>query len=586
MTRIFFTLLISCFAATVFAQFNDDCSTATPVPDVSNFCSSVNAGDNQLATPSNVPAPSCGIGLSGSDVWYSFTATATDVVIIINGATVFTPGGTLQQPAVTLYSGSCNNLMEIDCAAATNFQNIIELRTGGLTPGQTYYFRVDGLIPGTFQYCIRNYFLSDAIAGDCPDAVVLCDKSPFNVGAVTGFGSDPTEINDAPCFLGVNGELNSTWFVWTAANNGTLEFTLTPNNLSDDLDFVIYQLPNGIGNCAGKFVERCMAAGDFIIPSPCMGPTGLNSLATDISQDAGCTSTGGPLDNFLAPLNMTAGTSYALVINNFTSSGNGFQVEWGGTGEFLGPQAGFTADPSDSTICIGDPILFIDSSSFANGSLVAWHWNFGEGATPAFADTLHPPAVRYTLGGEKLVTLTVQADLGCIVTVTRPLQVDTCCNLMVSVDVVAEVGGGTATAQVSNGFPPYVIQWDGVQGDTVVTGLAVGDHSVSVTDVYGCSDTLSFTVPPPEKLEFPNAFTPDGDETNDHLFPVIMGDITILEFEVWSRWGQRVWEGTTGGWDGKLDGNAAPSDVYVYRGRARFPDGHEVAFQKEAVLLR
>ena len=49
-------------------------------------------------------------------------------------------------------------------------------------------------------------------------------------------------------------EKQTTWFKWIAKNNGTLTFTLTPNLLIDDLDFVVYELPGGINNCAGKLI--------------------------------------------------------------------------------------------------------------------------------------------------------------------------------------------------------------------------------------------------------------------------------------------------------------------------------------------
>jgi hypothetical protein len=64
-----------------------------------------------------------------------------------------------------------------------------------------------------------------------------------------------------------------------------------------------------------------------------MGPTGLKDGSTDIEEDAGCNTPG--KDNFLKPLDMVAGKSYALVINNFSSTNNGFAINFGGTGTFL-----------------------------------------------------------------------------------------------------------------------------------------------------------------------------------------------------------------------------------------------------------
>ena len=44
------------------------------------------------------------------------------------------------------------------CQFDLALNNIVELYSAGLTPGETYYFRVDGAQSGTFQYCLRNYF--------------------------------------------------------------------------------------------------------------------------------------------------------------------------------------------------------------------------------------------------------------------------------------------------------------------------------------------------------------------------------------------------------------------------------------------
>ncbi len=65
--------------------------------------------------------------------------------------------------------------------------------------------------------------------------------------------------------------------------------------------------------------------------------------------------------------------------------------------------AAFTA--STTTALRGETITFTDLSS--GGDITGWSWNFGEGATPATADTQGPHPVSYTTTGNKTVTLTV-----------------------------------------------------------------------------------------------------------------------------------------------------------------------------------
>ncbi len=565
----------------VFGQSNDDCANALLIPQVENFCSPTGAGDNSQATASNVPVPAC-FPAAGHDVWFSFVAVASDITIIISGNTFSTPGGTLAQPAVALYGGSCNMLTELACQSDVGLNNIVELTANGLTPGETYYFRVDGVFPGSFQYCVRNYFFGGTLSGDCPTAVVICDKTSFNVSAVTGPGTDPTELDDAPCFGGIFSESNSTWYVFTAATNGTLEFTLTPNNPADDLDFVVYRLPNGPGNCANKVVLRCMAAGEFFTPSPCMGPTGLSASSTDLSEPSGCLLPG--QDNFLAALNMVAGTTYALAVNNFTSSGNGFQLDWGGAGTLVGPEAGFTTN-ADSAVCLGETVVFTDTSAFSNGMITDWHWNFGVGAQPDTANTAGPHTVRYITAGQKIISMTITTSTGCEITATQLLAVDTCCTLSATAEVTLECAATCPQASImtNNGLNPVTYVWSTGQTDSLATNLNDGDYVVTVSDATGCTDTVAFTIDD-QSLFIPNAFTPNGDGVNDVFFPGGSG-FEVLELVVYSRWGQKVWSGVSGGWDGRLDGTNLPSDVYAYRGRVRFKGVTEER-KGEVMLLR
>lgn len=71
------------------------------------------------------------------------------------------------------------------------------------------------------------------------------------------------------------------------------------------------------------------------------------------------------------------------------------------------------------------------------------------------------------------------------------------------------------------------------------------------------------------KILLPNAFTPNGDNTNDVFAPVKPENCVFSEFQmqVFNRWGRKIFDSTNGdaaGWDGRADGKDAPSDVYVY----------------------
>lgn len=475
---------------------NDECNNPIHLPDVTNFCTGTAAFTNVGATPSTYGPATC-FGATQNDVWYTFTAEFTDVTITVRGATAQAPGGTLQNPQIAIYLGTCGGTInQLECQSAPPGAHIAEAYQGGLFVGSTYLVRIQGAngATGTFQLCINNYNPPVDPTSDCPDASILCDKSPFVVQSVTGAGNNITELDDADCFSNgapSNFESNSTWFVWTCSQSGTLEFTLTPLNVTDDLDFVVYRLPNGIGNCQGKQVLRCMASGDFNYPSPCMGPTGLLAGETDTDENAGCTDIG---DNaWIAPLNMVAGESYALAVNNFTSTGNGFSIEFGGSGQFLGPEVAFTTLPT--AVCLGTPVTVTDASTFALGDITSWQWSFGADSDPLTATGPGPHTVTFNTPGIRPVVLTVETNLGCRVTdiqnvtVYPDVEVDT---VFAAPDCNGATNGAITINNIQSGTPPYLYSWEGgpFGPDNVLDSLGVGTYHLVIRDANNCETEL------------------------------------------------------------------------------------------------
>lgn len=493
---------------------NDNCNTPIVLPNVANYCSAPAQYINVGATPSGYGPATC-FGTATNDVWFSFVAQATDVTVVVRGAAQQAPGGTLRNPQIALYAGTCGGTInQLACHSSTNNTHIAEMSKSGLFVGTTYLIRVQGFnnATGTFQLCINNFNPPAIPTSDCPTAALLCDKSPFVVKSVTGAGNNITELNDATCFFGgapSNYESNSTWFVWICDQPGTLTFTLTPLSPPDDLDFVVYRLPNGVGNCQGKQVVRCMASGDFNFPSPCMGPTGLREGETRTSIPAGC-----GFQNpttWAAPLNMQAGEVYALCVNNFTSSGNGFSIEFGGTGTFLGPQANFVANPS--AICLGTPVEFTDASSFPLGNITQYRWSFGSDAVPTNATGRGPHSVVFSQPGLHPVVLQIETNLGCKVTAIQNVQVYP--NVEVDTIIAApDCNGGTngeiVITNIQKGTPPYLFSWRGgpFLPDNTLKGLPVGTYNVVIRDANNCETSLDIEVREKELTVVPDIRKP------------------------------------------------------------------------------
>lgn len=491
------------FSNALFAQpANDECSNAIVLTDLSNWCSTAGAYSNIGATASLVTTPSCFPNNNG-DVWFSFTAQANTVSVTVIGATSgnIPPGGTLKSPQFAIYEGPCGiNPNLIQCISDGFGNNIVEAVTGQLVIGQTYYIRVDARNnnKGTFKLCVNNYNAVPDPSSDCPTGVILCDKSPFTVENVQGEGLLTNEIDPGIC---IQAEISSTWYRWTCKDPGSLTFIITPNNPTDDIDFALFELPGGIDDCANKKKIRCEAAGEnvgapFSEWEPCTGPTGLSLTETDTDEAPGCAP---GQNNFVAAVNMVAGRSYALVINNFSESGIGFSIEFGGTGTFKGPEANFASTPD--TVCIDSPVSFTDASTAVEG-ITDWQWNFGLGASIATAKGEGPHQVSYSTPGVKSIALTITSEAGCVVTKVKTITVLP--KPEVSPQLIADYcGPDDDTGQIQlepsgDAALPYTYDWQGLgifSPDNSLDNLQAGNYTVVVRDANGCTQQFDFEVP-------------------------------------------------------------------------------------------
>ena len=187
------TFLTVLFTSILAAQtpVNDDCGgiidlgTAPYCPDVTLPGGEADIYDNIDATASDVGfgnIPTCfNGGVTLRDVWFSFVASDTifDYTITVMGLEGPNGEPSIVNPQIALYRGSCevNGLAEILCASADAGETMVELTADGLTPGITYFIRVNDYSSsatpnsGAFKLCVDKKdpinLISEGGSTDC-----------------------------------------------------------------------------------------------------------------------------------------------------------------------------------------------------------------------------------------------------------------------------------------------------------------------------------------------------------------------------------------------------------------------------------
>jgi len=515
------------FPITVWAQpANDECAGAILLPEDLEVCTGNGGSTNGEATTS-LDAGQYAICLEETnvigDVWYAFVALRNSATITVDGRIAGNDRGSLQGAQFSVYENGCGSLMRTDvlgCTSPSAGVNGVNVIIPNLVIGDTYYIMVGARNgnQGTFELCVNQFDAIPEPSGDCSTGVVLCDKSPFSVEFLSGNGNDNEDLMTDECSGSVcdAGESNSVWYKWTCDDAGTLGFTITPlgASLNEDLDFSVYELSNGIDDCGRKEVLRCMYSGGNTgigLPpdEPCFGETGLSVNDGDRSENCGCQSGN---NNFAAAIDMVPGRSYALVILNFSGSGDGFEIEFNGTGTFLGPEPEFTFSADE--VCVGDALTFEDRSTSVD-AIVSREWNFGPTANPQFASGPGPHSVVFGEAGTPAVELIITTSRECREVLSeREINV-VCCEGQfsatgVTTDVVCPSDStGTITLDATSSFSPATITYLWSNGETTpnLTDLRQGDYTVTISDESGCDDTFDFTVGGPPVFVFDTLIT-------------------------------------------------------------------------------
>ncbi len=247
----------------------------------------------------------------------------------------------------------------------------------------------------------------------------------------------------------------------------------------------------------------------------------------------------------------------------------------------------------DTTICAGsDGRLYVAQQSGGTGD-VTYEWQPGgyTGESKWFtSDTID--------GTSKENSYTVTATDSCGVSVTDSMTITRSSPIasFIYESKVQETESPFHFISTSQNAMSY--WWDfgykyysAIGEDTVLSYPKPGRYEVVhvARDKYGCTDTTRqyIKIDPPFNLYVPNAFTPDGDGVND-VFRAHGAGMETYKMEIYNRWGKMIYrtKEVKKGWDGTINGDPAPSGVYVYKFTVKGKNGETKKVEGHVTLIR
>jgi gliding motility-associated-like protein len=469
MKKLLLAFTTICSLAFSQAPVNDDCSGAINLgtlgapggcgSGIKNGTTATLAATNVNATPENPYTSQAGCsGTPANNVWYTFTAPANGfgVNIVVSGA-----GGTLSNPQISLWSGTCaGGFAPAGCASGAGGTATLSLG-GILVPGTTYYISISGTDAtqsGAFTLNVNAF-------QDCSDCL--------NAGHIT---ANPLPVNGGY----LPGQVVNFCFhvdQWTQANLNYLHGV---------------QLTFGSGWDLTTLTTTAPA-----------------TYLSDAANNTGCSGSCGAWAYYAAGCtNSSSGVHYGPGFYH-----NGSYLYNSGTGAC---SCYTSANPGGvpSSAGGGD-----GSADLGNGAVItppANQWNFcwsiqvlNTGCNPGSPLTVTVTTTGDGQSGDYTST-------GCAG--DQPLlfnAVQACCPPSVAATTPVICNGGstgvltaTATTGVSGNQDPYVFNWTGPSGsiatNTVtvgttnsVSGLPAGTYTVVVTDKNLCSATSTLIVSQP-----------------------------------------------------------------------------------------
>jgi gliding motility-associated-like protein len=247
----------------------------------------------------------------------------------------------------------------------------------------------------------------------------------------------------------------------------------------------------------------------------------------------------------------------------------------------------------DSIICAGEEIKL--SASYEDTGSTGVTWDFADGiVTTTFG---HYVEHAYENPGVYMIHVIATARVCPDVDSARLLTVQPQPTINLGPDTsMCPTAGPLVLQDLENAGNPAAswkwMLWDKWLDETTfnITANEPGRYT-SVVTIGECSATDSVWVQKDCYIDVPNAFSPNGDNMNDHFIPRqwLSRGVTSFKMLIFNRWGQEIFSTTNingRGWDGKFNDVDQPQGVYVYVIDVTFKDGRSEHKQGNVTLMR
>ncbi len=463
----------------------------------------------------------------------------------------------------------------------TDGNTLLDICDNDIPVGESIPFIVRSPLPVPMDSLINNWCSSDSLILVFP-ALIKCSSVAPDGSDFFITGTYPVNISSANPFNCVNG----------LTNRITIHFTTT---LQQPGNFQIVLQVGSDGNTLLSECDTASVAGSAvafkIVPKPNPGfafpnsvclPDG-NVLFTNLSFIADATENlfqfiwnfGDSLsgaNNFStvrSPIHRYNLTGPFNVNLQVTSSG-GCTRDTTILLNTIHPQPKTEFGMNKPAICLGDAVVFTDSTNSMDGVTLQWNWNLGDGTIR------NTQNVTYTYSSEQTYDLSLFTvnNFGCYSdTLHKFITVYPYPTVNAGPDRFV-LEGGSLTIQATatgNGLQylwtpalylndPYIIKPKSVDPKNDITYL------VTVTSNGGCKVTDEMFVKVLKIPRIPNTFTPNNDGINDLWTIQYLEDYPSNHIQVFTRAGQMVYEnrGYYKPWNGTYHGKPLPVDTYYY----------------------